>query len=70
MTDLFIEELNTSAVNNLNKQKMCSIINHVRGYAMTPDLWTRKELITYLIDGGVYSSWLQGHKQTTTIFGV
>tara|TARA_B100001057_G_C22664289_1_gene877200 strand:+ start:131 stop:346 length:216 start_codon:yes stop_codon:yes gene_type:complete len=69
MTDLFIQEQYTSKVDKLNKQEMCNIINNVRGYAMTPDLWTREELINYLIDGGIYLSWLSGHKQTTTIFG-
>ena len=48
---------------------MCDIINQVRGYAMTPDSWTREELINYLIDGGIYLSWLNGYAQVTTIFG-
>jgi len=68
MTDLFIEEMYTSDVLALNKLQMCNIINTVRGYAMTPDTWTRDELINYLIDGGIYSSWLDGKTQTTTFF--
>ena len=58
MIDLFTEELHMQEVLALNKQQMCNIINTVRGYSMTPDLWTREELINYLIDGGVFSSWL------------
>lgn len=69
MTDLFLEEMHMPEVRALNKQQMCNIINTVRGYAMTPDRWTREELISYLIDGGIYSSWLSGKKQTTAIFG-
>ena len=69
MTDLYLNERCTSKVDKLNKQEMCTIINQVRGYAMTPDSWTREELTNYLIDGGIYLSWLNGHKQTTTIFG-
>ena len=69
MTDLYLNERCTSKVDKLNKQEMCDIINQVRGYAMTPDTWTREELTNYLIDGGIYLSWLNGHKQTTTIFG-
>jgi len=69
MTDLFIEEMYMPEVNKLNKLQMCDIINKVRGYAMTPDSWTRDELINYLIDGGIYSSWLRGETQTTSIFG-
>ena len=69
MTDLYLNERCTSKVDKLNKQEMCNIINQVRGYSMTPDSWTREELINYLIDGGIYLSWLNGHKQTTTIFG-
>ena len=69
MTDLYLNERFTSKVDKLNKHEMCNIINQVRGYAMTPDTWTREELTNYLIDGGIYLSWLRGHKQTTTIFG-
>ena len=69
MTDLFIEEMYTSDVLALSNIQMCNIINTVRGYAMTPDSWTRDELINYLIDGGIYSSWLRGETQTTSIFG-
>ena len=69
MTDLYLNELCTSKVDELNKQEMCDIINQVRGYAMTPDRWTRKELTNYLIDGGIYLSWLNGFHQTTAIFG-
>ena len=69
MTDLYLNELCTSLVDKFNKQEMCNIINQVRGYTMTPDSWTREELKNYLIQGGIYLSWLNGHKQTTTIFG-
>ncbi len=67
MTDLFIEEMYTPQVLALNKTQMCRIINTVRGYAMTPDSFTKKELINYLIDGGCYSSWLRGKTHTEVI---
>ena len=59
MTDLYLNELCTPAVDKLNKQEMCNIINQVRGYAMTPDTWSRQELKNYLIDGGIYLTWLR-----------
>ena len=36
---------------------MCDIINEVRGYAMTPKVWSKEELLNYLIDGGIYTSY-------------
>ena len=53
----------------LTKQQMCNVINSVRGYAMTPDVWTRDELLSYLIDGACWYSYLNNRTQKTFIFG-
>lgn len=68
MVDLYLNERCTSKVDKLNKQEMCNIINSVRGYAMTPDSWSREELTNYLIEGGAYLAWIQGHTQQTMVF--
>tara|TARA_B100001094_G_C18183938_1_gene802565 strand:- start:182 stop:364 length:183 start_codon:yes stop_codon:yes gene_type:complete len=59
MVDLFIHEMHEPAVRKLNKQQMCDIINQIDGHSMTPDVWTKKELMVFLIEGGAYDSWLR-----------
>lgn len=41
----------------LTKVEMCDIINEVRGYSVTPDIWSKEELLNYLIDGGIYTTY-------------
>jgi len=65
MTDLFLMEQYEHAVCKLSKQEMCDIINQVRGYSMTPDTWTKKELMKFLIEGACYYSWRHQQNQTT-----
>ena len=45
----------------MTKSQMCTIINDVRGYTFTPDVWSKEELLNYLIDGGIYTSFQFKH---------
>ena len=50
-----------SKLKRMTKSQMCDIINDVRGYTFTPDVWSKEELLNYLIDGGIYTSYQFKH---------